>query len=382
MLLALGSAVHAREILRFDYGSDSTDGPARHAEPHHLVTWDGRWYLVAWDLDRADWRTFRVDRITLRPPHGPRFTPRPLPGGDVATYLTGVFRGSGGGSADWPCRGTVVLDLPAATVARYTRDGLVEEIAPDRCRLTLGSWSWVSLAAAVARYDAEITVVGPPPLTDAFALLADRFTRTATGGVAAVARAGSAAPALSGQQRERREGVVLPQQPGGLLRVGGDRRRRVEQLGEPRSASYAGQPGSPSAANAVHAPRIRADSSFAAGGGRIADQHGGLAAAQVAEDERHVQAVAGAEAAAHARGGPGQLVEVGPAAAGELRLGEVQVGIRNSQSPLTSSYSSSSVGGRERLAVAAGTVRAGGEHAQRGLGLFLASPGRARRRSG
>ncbi|WFE92682.1 WYL domain-containing protein [Micromonospora sp. WMMD987] len=185
VLLALGAAVHAREILRFDYGTDRPAGPARHAEPHHVVTWDGRWYLVAWDLDRADWRTFRVDRITLRPPHGPRFTPRPLPGGDVATYLTGVFRGSAGGSADWPCRGTVLLDLPAATVARYTRDGLVEEIAPDRCRLTLGSWSWVSLAAAVARYDAGITVVGPPALTEAFALLADRFTRTATGGGAA-----------------------------------------------------------------------------------------------------------------------------------------------------------------------------------------------------
>ncbi|GHJ07762.1 DeoR family transcriptional regulator [Micromonospora humidisoli] len=185
VLLALGSAVHAREILRFDYGTDRTAGPARHAEPHHVVTWDGRWYLVAWDLDRADWRTFRVDRITLRPPHGPRFTPRPLPGGDVATYLTGVFRGSGGGSADWPCRGTVLLDLPATTVARHTRDGLVEEIAPNRCRLTLGSWSWVSLAAAVARYDTGITVVGPPALTEAFALLADRFTRTATGGGAA-----------------------------------------------------------------------------------------------------------------------------------------------------------------------------------------------------
>ncbi|MBM7085524.1 helix-turn-helix transcriptional regulator [Micromonospora humidisoli] len=185
VLLALGTAVHAREILRFDYGTDRTAGPARHAEPHHVVTWDGRWYLVAWDLERADWRTFRVDRITLRPPHGPRFTPRPLPGGDVATYLTGVFRGSGGGSADWPCRGTVLLDLPATTVARHTRDGLVEEIAPDRCRLTLGSWSWVSLAAAVARYDTGITVVGPPALTEAFALLADRFTRTATGGGAA-----------------------------------------------------------------------------------------------------------------------------------------------------------------------------------------------------
>ncbi|WP_329009770.1 WYL domain-containing protein [Micromonospora rifamycinica] len=213
VLLALSAAVQTREILRFDYGTGGTDRPARHAEPHHVVTWDGRWYLVAWDLDRADWRTFRVDRITLRPPHGPRFTPRTLPGGDVATYLTGVFRGSAGGSADWPCRGTVLLDLPAATVARYTRDGLVEEIAPDRCRLTLGSWSWVSLAAAVARYDAGITVVGPPALTEAFALLADRFTRTAAGRTAAGERPGSAAPALAGEQRERGEGVVPPQQP-------------------------------------------------------------------------------------------------------------------------------------------------------------------------
>ncbi|OWV02708.1 transcriptional regulator [Micromonospora wenchangensis] len=213
VLLTLSAAVRNREILRFDYGPAHTDGPARHAEPHHVVTWDGRWYLVAWDLDRADWRTFRVDRITLRPPHGPRFTPRPLPGGDVATYLTGVFRGAGGGSADWPCRGTVLLDLPATTVARHTRDGLVEEVSPGRCRLTLGSWSWVGLAAAVARYDAEITVVGPQPLTDAFALLAGRFTRTATGHVAAGTQPGSAAPARSGQQRERGEGVVPPQQP-------------------------------------------------------------------------------------------------------------------------------------------------------------------------
>jgi hypothetical protein len=72
----------------------------------------------------------------------------------------------------------VILDLPAATVARYTREGLVEEIAPDRCRLTLGSWSWPSLAAAIARFDADIEVVRPDELTAAFAHLADRFTRT------------------------------------------------------------------------------------------------------------------------------------------------------------------------------------------------------------
>src|SRR5688500_2396285 len=53
VLMALSAVVHAHEVLRFDYRSEP-----RRAEPHHLVTWGGRWYLVAWDLDRADWRTF------------------------------------------------------------------------------------------------------------------------------------------------------------------------------------------------------------------------------------------------------------------------------------------------------------------------------------
>jgi hypothetical protein len=66
-------------------------------------------------------------------------------------------------------------------VALYTRDGLVEEIGPGRCRLTLGSWSWPGLAAAIARFDADIDVVGPGELTDAFAQLADRFARAAAG---------------------------------------------------------------------------------------------------------------------------------------------------------------------------------------------------------
>jgi predicted DNA-binding transcriptional regulator YafY len=174
LLLTISAAVRAREVLRFDYG----DGPSRRAEPHHLITWDGRWYLVAWDLDRHDWRTFRADRIAVRTPNGPRFAPREVPGGDVAAYVIGKFRGSESGDS-WRCQGTVILDQPAATVALYTRDGTVEEAGPGRCRLTLGSWSWPSLAAAVARYDADIEVVGPAELTAAFAHLADRFGRAA-----------------------------------------------------------------------------------------------------------------------------------------------------------------------------------------------------------
>lgn len=178
VLMALSAAVHAREVLRFDYGEQV---PPRRAQPHHLITWGGRWYLVAWDLDREDWRTFRADRITPRTPTGPRFTPRELPGGDVAAFVTSRFLGSEG-SGDWPCRGEVILDLPAAAVSRYTRDGVVEELGPDRCRLVLGSWSWPGLAAAIGRFDADIEVVGPAELRDAFARLARRYAAAASAG--------------------------------------------------------------------------------------------------------------------------------------------------------------------------------------------------------
>ncbi|MER8069373.1 WYL domain-containing protein [Streptomyces sp. NPDC094034] len=191
VLMTLSAAVHAREVLRIDYtpytpasapgtAEDDRSEPApRRVQPHHLVTWGGRWYLVAWDLDREDWRTFRVDRITPRTPTGPRFTPRELPGGDVAAFVTARFLGSDG-SGHWPCRGEVILALPAAAVSPYTADGVVEELGQDRCRLVLGSWSWVGLAATIGRFDADIEVVGPVELKDAFAGLARRYTNAAT----------------------------------------------------------------------------------------------------------------------------------------------------------------------------------------------------------
>jgi predicted DNA-binding transcriptional regulator YafY len=185
VLMALGAAVHAREVLRFDYLPVADDNgvqlPPRRVQPHHLVTWGGRWYLVAWDLDREDWRIFRADRITPRTPTGPRFTPRELPGGTVADFVASRFRGSDG-SGDWPCRGEVILDLPAAEVSPYTRDGLVEQLGPNRCRLVLGSWSWPGMAATIGRFDADIEVVGPAELRDAFALLADRYANAAVAG--------------------------------------------------------------------------------------------------------------------------------------------------------------------------------------------------------
>ncbi|MGW4203662.1 helix-turn-helix transcriptional regulator [Streptomyces sp. NPDC004726] len=179
VLAELSRVIDAREEVRFDHapGPSASADDVRRVQPHHLVTWRDRWYLVAWDLDREDWRTFRVDRIRPRTPTGPRFAPRVLPGGDVATFVTSRFRGSDGATTDWPCRGEVVLHLPAAEVAPFAADGIVVELGPHRCRLTLGSWSWTGLATAVGRFDADIEVLGPPQLATAFRDLAARYAR-------------------------------------------------------------------------------------------------------------------------------------------------------------------------------------------------------------
>ncbi|MHC3814886.1 helix-turn-helix transcriptional regulator [Streptomyces sp. DT9] len=181
VLLDLSRAVRAREELRFDYapGPGTPADDVRRVEPHHLVTRQQRWYLVAWDLHREDWRTFRVDRIRPRTPTGPRFAPRDLPGGSVCAFVTSRFRGNDGTTTDWPCRGEVILHLPAADVAPFARDGIVVELGPHRCRLILGSWSWTGLVAVLGRFDAEIEVVGPPPLAAAFGDLAARYARAA-----------------------------------------------------------------------------------------------------------------------------------------------------------------------------------------------------------
>ena len=170
VLLTLSAAVRDRHVLRFDYGDD--DSPRR-VEPHHLATVDGRWYLVAWDSQRDDWRTFRADRIRPRAPTGLPFAPRSVPGGDGHAFLSSRFKG---GTADWPCRGTVVLDRPIAEVAPFAGDGILIPVGDDRCSLELGSWSWGALAASFGRFEAPMRVVGPPELAAAFEELAARYS--------------------------------------------------------------------------------------------------------------------------------------------------------------------------------------------------------------
>jgi len=199
VLVAVGSAVRSQEVLRFDYdggsapvvgAGDAAFRPPRRAEPHHLVTWGGRWYLVAWDLEREDWRTFRVDRMTPRTPTGPRFAPRELPavpgGGrashgtrrpDVAAYVAHQLS-----RPRWPVEGEVVLHARADDLAPWVGDhGVVEALGPDRSRLVAGSWSWRGLAAWVGMFDVPFEVVRPAELSDAVREMGDRYRAAVVG---------------------------------------------------------------------------------------------------------------------------------------------------------------------------------------------------------
>lgn len=172
VLVEVSRAVSAHEVLRFGHGPDEQ---LRRVEPHAVVARSGRWYLLAWDPERSDWRTFRVDRITPRAPTRLRFVPRPVPGGDPASFVAARFKGSAVEDA-WPCTGTVDLHCAARGVEPYldAADDLVAT-GPDRCRLTIGSWSWEALAARVAGFAVDFTVLGPPALRGATEELATRL---------------------------------------------------------------------------------------------------------------------------------------------------------------------------------------------------------------
>lgn len=176
VLVAVSEAVQRREVLRLDAREVSDDRPPRRVEPHAVVARHGRWYLLAWDLEREDWRTFRLDRVVPRSRTGVRFVRREVPGGDPAAFVGARFKGSERDDA-WPCTGSVLVTVEgASTLAPYLpEDAVVEEWGADRRRITLGSWSWAGLAGVVAAIVVDFTVDGPPPLRDAVLALADRL---------------------------------------------------------------------------------------------------------------------------------------------------------------------------------------------------------------
>ncbi|MFE6857179.1 helix-turn-helix transcriptional regulator [Nocardia sp. NPDC057668] len=172
-LLAISDACHRRERLRFDYTNHTGGQSRKEVEPHALVNFNRRWYLVAWEITAQDWRTYRVDRLDPRTPTGPRFEPRDPPDGDVVTFLSHRLS-----SGAWPFRATVTLHRPAAELAEriWAGMGVLEAVDEHSCLLHVGADSPWALSWMITSIDTDFTVVEPPELVEQIRNLARRCT--------------------------------------------------------------------------------------------------------------------------------------------------------------------------------------------------------------
>ncbi|MCJ1679735.1 YafY family transcriptional regulator [Streptomyces sp. APSN-46.1] len=174
VLTELASVCRDSELLRFGYRDHEGAVTRRTVEPHRLVCTERRWYLVAWDLEREDWRTFRADRIEPRPPHGPRFVPRPAPAEDLAAYVS-----RGVAQRAYAAQAVVRLRVSAEAARRTIGpvQGALEEIDADSCLLRTGAVSLDVLVIHLMLLGCEFEVVEPPELTDRIRDARDRLGR-------------------------------------------------------------------------------------------------------------------------------------------------------------------------------------------------------------
>ena len=175
VLSAIAGAIRASERLRFDYVDHNGRETRRITEPQRLVVWGRRWYLLALDVDRADWRTFRVDRIKPKIPTGPRFKPRPLTDEDAASYVQ-----RSAGSATWRYRARIRIHAPLDQVRPLLPLAVdVSSDGPDRCIIQAGSDTPHQLALYIGLLDTDFEILEPSDLAEAFVRLAERYHRAA-----------------------------------------------------------------------------------------------------------------------------------------------------------------------------------------------------------
>lgn len=171
VLMAISDACRRRERLRFDYTNHGGSRSIRDVEPNTLVNWGRHWYLVAWDIGRSDWRSFRVDRLAPRTPTGPRFPPREPPDGDATAYFSRQLS-----AGPWAIRATVTLNQPAEAVAKIILPGMgaLEAVNANHCRLHLGGDSYAEIAWMITAIGVDFTVTEPPRLVEAIGALGRR----------------------------------------------------------------------------------------------------------------------------------------------------------------------------------------------------------------
>jgi predicted DNA-binding transcriptional regulator YafY len=180
-LTTIAAACRDRFRLRFAYRSPGGDMKRRLVEPHRLVHTGRRWYLAAWDCDREDWRSFRVDRIQPRPSTDRRFEPRTPPYGDAANYVARSIS-----EQRDRYQAIVILHAPLDAVADRVPHavGTLEAIGDRSCLLRTGAGWLGGLAVYVADIGVDFTVVEPPEFVAQVRELAQVFTRAAASGPA------------------------------------------------------------------------------------------------------------------------------------------------------------------------------------------------------
>jgi predicted DNA-binding transcriptional regulator YafY len=176
LLTSIAAACRDQRRLRLHY-LGRRGVTTRNVEPHRLVHTPRRWYLLAWDTDRGDWRTFRLDRIQgpLSPP-GARFTPRQPPADDVAAYVSQSIS-----SAPYRYQARILIHAPPEAVARRSSPaaGRLEATGQDTCILHTGSNSLDELAIYIAVKGFDFQVLDPPELIPVLRTLAERLREAA-----------------------------------------------------------------------------------------------------------------------------------------------------------------------------------------------------------
>ncbi len=159
--------------LRFAYTAADGTPSEREVEPARLVLMGRRWYLVAYDLGRHGWRSFRLDRLTAPALTGARFRPRELPADDAAAFVRQGMR-----QLPDTVEIQVTVRAPADVVVRRIGTwAQVEPLGPDSCRAVLHADQFVWPAMGLAQLDAEFTVESPPRFAAYLEELAARFVR-------------------------------------------------------------------------------------------------------------------------------------------------------------------------------------------------------------
>jgi predicted DNA-binding transcriptional regulator YafY len=176
VLVCLALACRDSERLRFGYTARGGERTQRLVEPHRLVPLGRRWYLVAYDLSRHDWRSFRLDRLTTPKGTGERFRSREIPGGDAVAFVR-----AGIAEIPQPYR----VEVLAHASAEHARDRVgrwftVEEVDPSTTRLVTRADTVDWPAFALGLLGADFRVLSPPELVDQVRDWGARFSRAAS----------------------------------------------------------------------------------------------------------------------------------------------------------------------------------------------------------